>query len=279
MRRIMIGFLAVVVVVASVGAISVKRVLDQERVAEADIRQTIVSGVEAALGGLVPQTAFRMVVVGVEPEPGLHEFRAQAVTEATPSAVFGVARSGCADDPTPDCWQIVRLEIDGRDMAEQLGLLGPTTETVVTEPLAVLTEPEDVEPLIEPLIEDAGDGIAVSPSDLSATDVTPSTEVDTLVDVVEPVPAADSAQPSEVAALADNPTDGALTTGTHKVRLRLINARSSPTVEENNILAKLRSGTELQQISSDGSWGEFVVLNGGRQGMIVWVSFSVLDEM
>ena len=64
---------------------------------------------------------------------------------------------------------------------------------------------------------------------------------------------------------------------THKVARPVINTRSGPGTN-NPVLTRLNAGARLSLITTEGGWGNFIILDGRSGGQEVWAALSLLEE-
>lgn len=282
MRWYMIAVITVVLSVVGYMALGVKLGLDQaaaERIAR-DMDDE--AGVTAVLEAY-EKYDFRYLVLAPEIEPGQREFRGQAVSGDVSRAAWGMLETGCETGrDAPDCWELVTLQVDGRllesrDALPEIG--APTGLTTEIGPeltgAAEITDSEVVNitaiaPVPRP--EDEGEVEAGSAPDGEAEAALASEPSE----VTESAPDAEAGE--TVASTGPASSDLGLQPS-HTVRLGLVNARSSPSVQSGNIAVKLRRNTALGLMARTGGWGQFEVLDGEHKGMVVWVAFKVLDEI
>ena len=255
--------------------------------------------------GDLPEPKLETVVAGREVKPRIWDFRAAAVMGPEKIApVYGRAALRC--DQTfdrPECWSLTELAIDGEHRVklegEALALaltpaseasappprpaISPeeapeTNETAAAEaPAEKPTEPtDDAAETVEETDQGADQQAAEVAVETVETDAGPATDVatETAAETTNgnDDALAESVDAVETAAAAEQATSepSSAPQATHTIRVSEANGRAAPS-KDGRILAIVSEGQKLEKIGAKGSWGEFKVLGGEQDGVVVWV--------
>lgn len=189
------------------------------------------------------------LVIGSMREAGLKDFRARVNQSGRWRPVFGQARRLCVKDfGKSDCWQIVKLQIDGKET--------PPDDTHVEK------IPIPLQPLIDTLeTADVPTDKAAGPRKSKTSASQHPTEAHRTAKVAKP-----HDQPTKIDAAAS-----------HTVARPVINVRAGPSVQH-AILMKLEAGSRLQLLEQSADWGRFRVLDGPGRGTEVWAALRILSQ-
>lgn len=184
---------------------------------------------------------FSNVVLTLEGPDGQPEFRGQIESQEAVVAAYGQVQGNCDSEYTrSECWSLALLEADGR-------------------PVELSTAPEV--PSEEPQQAATGSAEGTAPAQTAASDG--NAPAPTPTPTAAPAADAPAAQPS----LAGP-------TATHVVTRPRINSRAGPGTG-NPIITQLVGDTRLGLLTSQGGWGQFVVIDGPSEGETVWIALSL----